>query len=128
MIGSIKNQLNFLQNNAHRSNDASSVLRRTLIENEIDILFIQEPQVNKLGSICGLPNGILFFKPGILEEDRPRSGLWLESRFKDSILLNQFLSRDVVAVKISTLVGNNHVNIVICWHILILVINLSPMS
>lgn len=44
--------IRFLLNNAHRSKKASIMWRRKIIEDSIDVLFIQEPQVNKNGEIC----------------------------------------------------------------------------
>lgn len=98
----------FLQYNAHRSSNASTSLRRKLIGDEIDVLFIQEPQVNKQGEICGLPKGKLVFKPGEGENERPGSGVWLEQIFENPITLNQFLSRDVGAATFSAIVDNTN--------------------
>lgn len=61
-----------------------------------------------------MPRGKVVFKKGTGEDDRPRSGLWLESRFGNGVVLNQFLSRDVAAMKITAWVENVKKEIVVC--------------
>lgn len=103
--------LKFLQNNAHRSERVTKLLNRKLIEDGIDVMFIQEPQVNRRNEICDLPDGQVVFGN---EDGRPRCGVWMNSRFVDGVTLGQFLSRDVAPVKITAWAGNSKIEVVIC--------------
>lgn len=71
-----RNLIKFIQNNDHKTPKAMSVLRKVLVEDKIDILFLQEPHINKRGMINGLPTGSMVFKCDSNSCARSGNPLW----------------------------------------------------
>lgn len=87
----------FIQANLHHSKAATAVLLKRMDELKCFGAFLQEPWIGPNGDLRGLTSfrGFIFSCP---TSEKPRTAILLRS---SATLLQEFLSRDLVAVKVS---------------------------
>lgn len=109
---SIIGSLRFLQSNLHHSIEASRVFNETHKSENIHIGLITEPYLYN-ESVKIIQEGDLIYSTTTNMNHKPRACIFIKHNIP-YFVLSQFISRDVVAVKLRVSSNNIQRNIVVC--------------